>query len=380
DLMCRLGVEKAAFGREAFLDSLDAEQCRLLAIEIIEEAFVKGQATVADLHYLFCSLAGRDLEGAMELIEDLEPWLHKVEQFRDALYAVVFAVKLHPDSAFDFVVRKIGEAKEGLRTDDQELDDSMKGSLLSCIAAGPGGIQKALSLFERAGFHTQSCRRFSASLVAQQANTANKRDDLLAGMRRQIPCFTDSEVAEDFRRGIFRGLGANLGGMFDEADKVRGGNDDRWTFDAAVAWVAAAGLSEEEMGLLLRGLGVPRNVGEIGKWVNWMIEQMPMAEAASKIRHFTEWWSRNDSKAAHGWLLQAGGTAFHQDAACGVAEGSAFHSLELGTEIAMLLPEGPMREQLLSSLRERFAFGEQARARHREDGADGVTDRFWQPP
>ena len=336
---------------EGFFDSLDFEQGRLLVIAYMEDSLHVGLF----FGLLLKSLSRRFLIQTMEMVEEFEPWLRNGEGFlKDCLYSFCFRGEEHPEIVSDFVLRKIGSVRDF----GEEEDDSMRCTLLGCVSLG--SPEKALALLESAGFVLPKYRLMAMAGIGSWAHTAAQRDSLLRAMRNRLPLIGSAEMAADLHRRLLQGLGSNLGGQLDPEEDEPG---FPWNFDAAMKWLESADLDQEEKRVVISSFGLPRDLSEAQKWLDWMmIHQSPEDWKHSRIS-CAEWWAQNKPLKAKSWLCKlTGREPLYESAVCAVARGAAFSSMELGREIAGLLPSGPVASELIASLPKCFEHGEQWRA------------------
>ncbi|MDB6076338.1 MAG: hypothetical protein JWO82_85 [Akkermansiaceae bacterium] len=134
-----------------FIDSLDPDESRLLAIGVIEEGLFSST-----LVWILQSLGGRYPDEALELFEDLEDWLHDLGEFKGALISMLMMVaQTEPDLAVDTFLGKLAD----IRDLGEEEGDSLKCSMIRAVALGDR--QKALSLVGKMEFETGKYRKFA---------------------------------------------------------------------------------------------------------------------------------------------------------------------------------------------------------------------------
>jgi hypothetical protein len=239
----------------------------------------------------------------------------------------------------------------------------MRCTLLGCVARGCP--KKAFALFEQASFTTVKYLHFGASCIGSSSKTGDERNALLSAMRTKLPLMRDPELRAILHEGVLEGLGSNLGGLFDD-DGASEESDHRWNFEAAMRWLQSADLDEEERRLVTTSFGRPADLSEIDRWLDWIVAQQSSGWTERHRIFLPEWWAQSDPAAARDWLSKVGPEeSAYEAVVSGIARGAAFHSLELGQEIARLLPHGPLSDRLATSLTQCFEAGEAWRTQDR---------------
>jgi hypothetical protein len=77
-------------------------------------------------------------------------------------------------------------------------------------------------------------------------------------------------------------------------------------FEAGSKWIAAAGLTQQELTSIITGLnvGLPNsNMGsETGRWIEWAAANLPAGERDKSIQNLVSQWTGSDFQAVGKWI------------------------------------------------------------------------------
>lgn len=119
------------------------------------------------------------------------------------------------------------------------------------------------------------------------------------------------------------------------------------TFSRASAWIDRAGLSEQEMDLVLPQLGNGIKLKETGLWIDWLGRTLPPEKSGAHIENLFRAWTGLDQQAAARWLDAAPENGTKHAALLAYAKVVASKDTREAARRALAVPESPARDEAL---------------------------------
>jgi hypothetical protein len=171
--------------------------------------------------------------------------------------------------------------------------------------------------------------------IVGTAKTADERIAALADLREYVQTIENAD--DRFRAG-------------DYAIAVIGKNLAKDGFQAAVDWVASAGLTDSEIASF--GSDISRFIkdGERGEWVDWFAEKLAAGKFQRPIRNIMMSWASGDLDAAALWLNTAPASPVKNYAIGVFAVQVANSQPAAAIQWAITLPAGKERDDTLDKI------------------------------
>ena len=134
---------------------------------------------------------------------------------------------------------------------------------------------------------------------------------------------------------------------WDYAVAVLGKNLAQEGFQAAVDWVALAGLTNAEIGSFGSDIGSYVKDGEQGKWADWFSEKLAAGNYQRPLRQIIDHWTAKDHEAVGNWLNAAPAGEPKNFAISIFAAEVARYQPDSAIDWAVTLPAGKLRDETL---------------------------------
>ncbi len=179
------------------------------------------------------------------------------------------------------------------------------------------------------------------SEIIHLATTSEKRTATLAALRGYLATIEDEKSRQLTALTAISSLAGSV-----TADG----------FDAATQWIAAVALTPEERVSFTYGLyntvgpGHASKSEEVGRWIEWVGNNLPPAKVDGSVFGLIIPWTMNDYQAAGKWLATTPEGPAKNTAIRGYAQTVAQYDPDTAAQWAMTLPPGKDREQTLKNI------------------------------
>jgi hypothetical protein len=233
-------------------------------------------------------------------------------------------------------------ALEWLRANGKKFPDLIGENTRLAVVAGAAKLDPklALGLADELDLVDDNRAPQVAARLAAAATTAEERSALLAALRGAAE---NNDLVSATLTSLASGL-ANDG------------------FDDASAWLATAKLDDAERESFLNGLGQYSMGEDTGKWLDWMGDQLPPDQQATRIGRIVGAWTTRDHQAAGEWIRQTSDGPVKETAVAAYAETVAPYEPAAAAQWALTLPAGERRTELIEQIHEEWKKKDEAAA------------------
>lgn len=261
---------------------LDADQIRILIAEMRAEPGLDDVMRQGAIGFAIMTLATDHPGKAMTLFTEAEDLLGDSSPATEVIAGVLGKwaeqnplealawVRAHAETHSDFITQ---EAKYALISGTAAQDPKLAFQLI-------GELQWKDP--------TDAARR-----IGDAARTPEQRDLLLRTLRAMSGSTTGDEAKHLMTNTILPALDAMSDSLFKEG------------FQSAANWLKTAGLQAAESDAITAAISYHNTRGETGKWLDWMAGNPAETNRDSRVASLMGEWTRNDYRAAAGWLSGA---------------------------------------------------------------------------
>jgi hypothetical protein len=122
--------------------------------------------------------------------------------------------------------------------------------------------------------------------VVDSAKTLDQKSAALAGLREYLPTIQTGDSLDHYGKSY---LSLLAHGMHREG------------IEAITRWISESKLTPQELDPILDGLGNATHSDETGRWIEWMRQSLPAAQADKRIENLILHWATRDYQAAAQW-------------------------------------------------------------------------------
>lgn len=314
------------------LGEFDAAQIKVLIAELRACDTLDRDMRRGVLGLAIMTLADRQPESALALFTESSDLVEAEGMMEHVLaQSIEKLAETHPNAALEW-----------LRANGKKFPDLVGDRTRLAVVAGAAKLDPklALGLADELELVDDNRAPQVAARLATAAATAEERNALLAALRG---------VAEKSHL-----VGATLTSL---ASGVA--NDG---FDDASAWLATAKLDDAERESFLNGLGQHAMGDDTGKWLDWMGDQLPPDQGATRIGRIVGEWTTRDHQAAGEWIRQTADGPVKEAAVASYAETVAPYEPATAAQWALTLPAGERRNELIGQIHEEWKKKDEAAA------------------
>jgi hypothetical protein len=221
-------------------------------------------------------------------------------------------------------------ALDWVRDHPQHYADDAKGEIISAVAEQDAPL--AFRLITELDFKISE---YAIGEMLNSPKTLEGKSAALAGLREYLATIPDEKARDEVAASS---IGRLAEGM------------NRESFESATRWISGQNLTPQELGQFAKGLNIPIQNGEAGRWIEWLHQEIPSAKTDQKIQATVHQWTQNDHQAVSKWLGTLSEGPVRNTAIRGYAETIAPYQPETAAQWAVTLPPGKEREKTLGNI------------------------------
>ena len=176
-------------------------------------------------------------------------------------------------------------------------------------------------------------------IIGTVENYPERRDPVLAALRHHLAGLSSDAEREKSRIAAIELFAASLG------------NDP---FDSASDWISKSNFSAVEKALFAGSLPYEGTQENTGRWIEWMAANLPGESLAEPVKRLVGQWTRQNYQAAGAWLKDTPESLAKNVAVLTYATAVAAHEPQVAGQWAMTLPLGPVREEALRAVHQKW--------------------------
>jgi hypothetical protein len=171
--------------------------------------------------------------------------------------------------------------------------------------------------------------------VVESAEGPDKRTEVIRALRAHLSALSDAVDGKEAMAAALETMGRDLS------------NED---FASVTAWMKDAALTPEEAAAFASGLSWFNTGEDTGKWIAWMGQNLPEAEARQGADSLIGQWTQEDYLAAGNWLAAAPEGPAKDAAVATYAATVAEYEPQVAVQWALRLPEGEEKKTTLEMI------------------------------
>ncbi len=171
--------------------------------------------------------------------------------------------------------------------------------------------------------------------IIESATTPTQRTATLAALRSHLATLPEGSERTEILHSSLESMGRNLSGE---------------GFDAVKTWISEAKLTQPESARFAAGLSYFNTKDDSGRWIEWMSENLPEADARECADNLIGQWTQQDYLAAGKWLTTAPDGPGKTASIATYAETVAEYEPQVAVQWALTLPAGTERKATLENI------------------------------